>query len=176
MASRAAPAETDERCELTESQVPASQMFAAVASRTAVDRPGVRTMSTRDHGEIRRWAAAHQAEPATGEATASGPATTAVNDGGAGVRFNFPGVAAFRPISWDEWLTHFDAHQLVFVYEEQDVNQVAARANELFRTRGAKDGFDRDDWFQAERELQALSGGASPSLGYRIVKERSRAR
>ena len=72
---------------------------------------------TRDHDVIRRWAAQRQAEPATGEATSSGPATSKVNDGGAGIRFNFPGVGLFRPISWDEWLTNFDVHQCAFVYE-----------------------------------------------------------
>jgi hypothetical protein len=80
--------------------------------------PGTRTLATRDHAVIRRWADRRQAEPATGEATESGPATLQVNDGGAGVRFNFPGFARFRPISWDEWLENFDRHALTFVYEE----------------------------------------------------------
>ena len=72
----------------------------------------------RDHELIRRWATVRQAEPATGEATISGPATHHVNDGGAGIRFNFPGVGLFRPISWEEWLTNFDVHQWAFVYED----------------------------------------------------------
>jgi hypothetical protein len=74
-------------------------------------------VSTRDHVIIRRWAAARQAEPATGEATKSGPATVNVNDGGAGIRFNFPGTGSFRPIEWDEWLENFDRHQCAFVFE-----------------------------------------------------------
>jgi hypothetical protein len=73
---------------------------------------------TRDHEVIKQWAAARRAEPATGEATSSGPASAAtLRDGGAGVRFNFPGVSPFRPISWDEWLENFDHHQCAFVYE-----------------------------------------------------------
>ena len=82
---------------------------------------------TRDHELIQRWAAQRQAEPATGEATNSGPATSKVNDGGAGIRFNFPGAGMFRPISWDEWLTNFDVHQCAFVYENDDSRRLSNR-------------------------------------------------
>jgi hypothetical protein len=75
-------------------------------------------VATSDHELIRRWAGRRHAEPATGEATESGPATAAsVNDDGTGVRFNFPGVSRFRPIEWDEWFRNFDAYSLAFVYE-----------------------------------------------------------
>jgi hypothetical protein len=74
-------------------------------------------VATRDHELIRRWAERRHAEPATGEATESGPATLSVNDDGAGVRFNFPGAGRFRPIEWGEWFRNFDANALVFVYE-----------------------------------------------------------
>jgi hypothetical protein len=76
------------------------------------------TVVTRDHSVIQRWAEIRHAEPATGEATSSGPATINVSDGGSGIRFNFPGAAAFRPISWDEWFKNFDDHEQVFVYQE----------------------------------------------------------
>ena len=76
-------------------------------------------MFTRDHDNIRRWAEQRRAEPATGEATVSGPATHNIKDGGAGIRFNFPGVSLFRPITWGEWLTNFDVHQCAFVYEDE---------------------------------------------------------
>ena len=85
------------------------------------DEPEVlesRTHVTRNHDVIRRWATRRQAGPATGEATASGPSTVDVQDGGAGIRFNFPGVARFRAIDWAEWFANFDANDLVFVYEE----------------------------------------------------------
>ena len=78
-----------------------------------------RTLVTTDHELIRRWAARRQAEPATGEETPSGPATAvSVNDGGAGIRFNFPGAAPFRSISWEEWFDHLERNDLVFAYED----------------------------------------------------------
>lgn len=73
--------------------------------------------ATDDPELIREWASRHSAEPATGEATQSGPATVNVQDGDAGIRFNFPAAARFRPITWDEWFQNFTQHGLVFVYE-----------------------------------------------------------
>lgn len=96
---------------------------ADVASVTRDNSAGraASALATRDHTVIREWAATRQAQPATGEATASGPSSElSVADGGAGLRFNFPGVAIFRPIDWDEWLTHFDRHGLLFVFENED--------------------------------------------------------
>lgn len=72
---------------------------------------------TDDPELIRAWAERHGAEPATGEATPSGPATVDVHDGGVGIRFNFPGAAPFRPISWEEWMQKFTRDALMFVYE-----------------------------------------------------------
>ena len=125
----------------------------------------VRAFATRDHDEIRHWAERHSAEPATGETTASGPATVSVNDGGAGIRFNFPGVAKFRPISWDEWFENFERHVLTFVYEED----TSHRAYELWEARRREHGHDRDDWFEAERQLGAPA--ATPSARYRFLRE-----
>ena len=145
--------------------------FATITKQIAPERPGVRTQTTNDHEAIRRWAAEHRAEPATGEASASGPATIDVNDGGVGIRFNFPGFARFRPISWDEWFDHFDRHRLLFAFEEQDRQQVAARAHELSRSHDGESGRDREDWFRAERHLQQQAGGASPSVRYHFMKD-----
>ena len=91
----------------------------SISEVRAAGEPGMpeHVVSTRDHEVIRRWAQARQAEPATGEETQSGPATVRVNDGGAGIRFNFPGMGPFRPISWEEWLQNFDKHLCAFVYE-----------------------------------------------------------
>jgi hypothetical protein len=89
-----------------------------VRNDTAVD-PSTAVLSTRDHDVIRQWAEKRQAHPATGEATRSGPATVKVADGGAGVRFNFPGQGLFRPISWDEWFENFDQHGCAFVYDNE---------------------------------------------------------
>lgn len=81
-------------------------------------------VATRDHALIRKWAARYRAEPATGEATPSGQATTLdVHDGGARIRLNFPAAAQFRPISWDEWLSVFDRDRLVFVYEPEGTSE-----------------------------------------------------
>ena len=126
--------------------------------------PSPRIIVTEDHEVIRRWAATHQAEPATGEETASGAATSLkVNDGGAGIRFNFPSAAPFRPISWAEWFEHFDRHRLKFMYREE----LADRAYEVWETRGRGHGHDRADWFEAERELgDSATGGAH----YRFTK------
>lgn len=90
--------------------------------------PGaLRVVFTRDHDVIRRWAADRQAEPATGQATSSGPATSRVNDGGAGIRFNFPGMGAFRPITWDEWLANFDQHGCAFIYDDEAGRPLSGR-------------------------------------------------
>jgi hypothetical protein len=94
--------------------------------RSDGEQPPGAILATDDDVVIRQWAARHDAEPATGEATASGPATVDVHDGDAGIRFNFPGVARFRPISWDEWLGNFRRHALIFVYEQDTPGQPPA--------------------------------------------------
>jgi hypothetical protein len=123
-----------------------------------------RGVTTRDHAVIKQWAERHQAVPATGEATASGPATVNVTDGGTGLRFNFPGIARFRPISWEEWLAHFDAHRLTFMYEEA----VADRAYALFEARGRQHGRDLEDWLEAERQLGKPAVASARS---RVIQE-----
>jgi hypothetical protein len=92
------------------------------ASDAGKQPPG--TVLTTDNRElIREWAAKRAAQPATGEATQSGPATVDVRDGGAGIRFNFPGAAQFRPISWEEWFDNFTRYDLMFVYENDVLGQ-----------------------------------------------------
>ena len=98
-------------------------------------RPSTQVVFTRDHEVIKRWAAERRAEPATGEKTSSGPATVDVKDGGAGIRLNFPGVSAFRPISWEEWLANFDFHQCAFVYD----NDTSKPASNRYRIVKAED-------------------------------------
>ena len=101
-----------------------------IQSVESVDSPlrsSAQVVFTRDHALIRRWAEEHQAEPATGEATSSGPATVNVNDGGAGIRFNFPGVGVFRPISWEEWLANFERHECAFVYDNEATKPLSNR-------------------------------------------------
>jgi hypothetical protein len=96
--------------------LPEQKHIPDVKADTPID-PTVQTLSTRDHELIRRWATKRRAEPATGEATYSGPASVSVKDGGAGIRFNFPGSGSFRPIAWSEWFENFDRHQLAFVFD-----------------------------------------------------------
>ena len=124
---------------------------------TNVDAARGRSIATRDPAIIQGWAARHSAEPATGESSASGPATIAVNDGSVGIRFNFPASGRFRPISWDEWLAHLEEHRLVFVYEEE----TADRAHALWLERGGADGSASHDWREAERQLRQTAKEAS---------------
>jgi hypothetical protein len=102
---------------MTGSLLPDDKHVREVTGATGETRDEV--LATRDHEVIRRWAAERGAEPATGQPTRSGPGVVSVNDGGAGIRFNFPGAGRFRPIDWNEWLEHFDQHHLMFVYETQ---------------------------------------------------------
>ena len=138
--------------------------YSTVASDRETSTSAIRAIATQDHDMIRQWAARHQAEPATGEATVSGPATLHVEDSGTVVRFNFPAAARFRPITWEEWFEHFDRHRLVFVYEEE----VADRAYELSQARGGEHGHDLDDWVEAERQLEPAG---SPSARYRFTTQ-----
>jgi DUF2934 family protein len=143
---------------------PRSRAFSTAAADRLRPPSDTRALITTDHELIRRWAARHSAEPATGEATVSGPGTVAVNDGGAGVRFNFPGAGRFRPITWDEWFEHFERHHLAFAFDEE----VQDRAYEIWQARGAGHGHDRDDWFEAEHQLGKVAEG--PSARYRLIK------
>jgi hypothetical protein len=112
--------------------LPEQKHIPDVKADTPVDAT-VQVVSTRDHEVIRRWAVKRQAEPATGEATKSGPATVDVKDGGAGIRFNFPGRSLFRPISWDEWFENFDDHELAFVYDNDPPEAVPSARYRLVK-------------------------------------------
>ena len=107
------------------SLMPSQVHIERVTADTPPSHHGV--FATQDRGTIRQWAQSRQAEPATGEATASGPATVDVNDGGAGARFNFPGASRFRPISWQEWFDNFERHGLMFVFEEVEGSPLSNR-------------------------------------------------
>ena len=76
------------------------------------ERPGM-THRTTDHDEIRRWAEARGATPATVPGTE--------HEGHLGVlRFDFPGYGGeqLQEVSWDEWFDAFDARELAFIYQE----------------------------------------------------------
>jgi len=99
------------------SLLPEDEPVRRVEPHTAAEQPPGKVLVTDDHELIREWAIKHNAEPATGEATPSGPATVDVRDEGVGIRFNFPAAARFRPITWDEWFENFTRYDLMFVYE-----------------------------------------------------------
>ncbi|ROT31932.1 hypothetical protein [Micromonospora sp. HM5-17] len=90
------------------------------------ERPG-RSLVTRDHDVIRRWAEARNAQPATIEGTE--------REGRLGVlTFDFPGWregGGLRPVSWDEWFETFDLRRLNFIYQEQLSD---GRQSNFFRT------------------------------------------
>jgi hypothetical protein len=111
----------------TEGQLLPEQGHIPAVRRDMPFAPSSQVVFTRDHEVIREWAQRRQAEPATGEATASGPATVDVKDGGAGVRFNFPGTGTFRPIEWVEWFENFDRHQCAFVYDNDATAGLSSR-------------------------------------------------
>lgn len=104
-------------------------------TRETAPAPGATVLSTRDHEIIRAWANGVGAEPATGEATSSGPACTmSVADGGTGLRFNFPGVSPFRAIAWTEWFDHFNSHDLTFVYDNRQPGRPPSARYRIVRT------------------------------------------
>jgi hypothetical protein len=99
------------------SLLPEEEPARRVDAHSAAEQPPGAVLATDDRELIREWAAHHGAEPATGQATPSGPATADVRDEGTGLRFNFPAAARFRPITWDEWFQNFKDCELMFVYE-----------------------------------------------------------
>lgn len=113
---------------------------------------GGRSLATRDREVIRQWAQRHSAEPALEDAA-----------GDAEIRFNFPALNRHRSVTWQEWFEVFEQRRLVFIYEED----VADRAHELWRNRGAEHGHDDADWLEAEQELQRE--GVRPSGAYRFL-------
>ena len=107
----------DEGNMTSRSLLPEEEPVRRVDAHGVAEQPPGAVLATDDHELIREWAARHGAEPATGEATPSGPATIDVRDEGVGLRFNFPAAAHFRPITWDEWFQNFTRYDLMFVYE-----------------------------------------------------------
>ena len=107
--------------------IPETSSIARVDIATVKEHQPGEVVATEDQALIRQWAARHEAEPATGEASASGPATVSITDGDAGIRFNFPAAGRFRPISWEEWFRNFHEYDLLFVYEADAPASSSAR-------------------------------------------------
>jgi hypothetical protein len=108
------------------SLLPEEEPVRRVDAHSAAEQPPGAVLATDDRELIRDWAARHSAEPATGEATPSGPATVDVRDEGTGLRFNFPAAARFRPITWDEWFQDFTHYELMFVYQSDVPGQTSS--------------------------------------------------
>lgn len=106
-----------------DSLLPEDEPVRQVDASDAGNQPPGAVLATDNRELIREWAGKRDAQPATGEATPSGPATVDVRDGDAGIRFNFPAAALFRPISWEEWFENFTRHDLMFVYERDAPGQ-----------------------------------------------------
>ncbi|MCZ7427059.1 hypothetical protein O7607_15085 [Micromonospora sp. WMMA1949] len=101
-----------------------SQLITSLADRP--ERPG-RSLVTRNHEVIQRWARARGAKPATIAGTE--------REGRAGVlTFNIPGYresSRIREITWDDWFRTFDLRRLNLIYQEQMRD---GRQSNFFRT------------------------------------------
>jgi hypothetical protein len=72
-----------------------------------------RSLATRNHEVIKRWAEERGATPATIPGTE--------HEGRPGVlRFDFPGYSGqeLKKVSWEEWFAVFDERKLNFIYQE----------------------------------------------------------
>jgi hypothetical protein len=52
---------------------------------------------------------------------------------------------------------HNAQNQPGFSESRPEADRIAQRAYERYEARGREDGYDQDDWFEAERELQGVS-------------------
>jgi len=95
-------------------------------------RPG-RSLVTRDHDVIRRWAEERGAVPATVEGTEHGDHLGVLT-------FDFGGDdnERLRHVSWDEWFKTFDERGLNFIYQE---HRSDGRKSNFFRLENP----DRED-------------------------------
>ena len=125
------------------SLLPDIKLIREVDRHSEPGTPAGSVVVTDDPEVIRKWARERSAEPATGEATGSGPATSVhVKDGDAGIRFNYPGVGSFRPISWDEWFDNFRRFDLMFLYEMATPGAVASSRYRLVPRATMRDRVD----------------------------------
>ena len=135
---------------------------------------GPRAMVTKDHDLIRRWAERRGAVPATGEATASGPATMKVNDGGAGIRFNFPGLHPSGPFRGMNGSRISMYHDLEFVYEEEVADRPASSGKRGAASLGgiAKIGSRRKGSYEGPRAPHSGDTGSSSASRRYLLKAR----
>lgn len=126
--------------------------------------------TTRDHGQIRRWAEDRGATPSHVIDTGS------PNDIGV-LRLEFEGYSGtdrLEPISWEQFFEKFDERSLVLVYQELTAEGQKSNFNKLISAETAD---------QAERKSSRSGGGKSrksvsraPSRGSGTRKSASAAR
>ncbi|MFI2710129.1 hypothetical protein ACH495_08365 [Micromonospora sp. NPDC018662] len=126
-ARRAAPARAQAaptRGPASSRSIGSSQLVTSLADRP--ERPG-RSLVTRNHDVIQRWARARGAKPATIAGTERG-------DRPGVLTFNLPGYresSRIREITWDDWFRTFDSRRLNLIYQEQMRD---GRQSNFFRT------------------------------------------
>ncbi|MEV0430006.1 hypothetical protein [Micromonospora sp. NPDC050495] len=122
--ARAAPSGGTTTGRASSRSVGSSQLIMSLEDRP--ERPG-RSLVTRNHEVIQRWARARNAKPATIAGTERG------NRPGV-LTFNIPGYresSRIQEISWDDWFRTFDLRQLNLIYQEQLRD---GRQSNFFRT------------------------------------------
>ncbi len=85
------------------------------------------TLLSRSRAVISRWAQARGAQPATGVGKVD------IQDGGATIRFDFPGLGRLKPMSWADWFRVFEQENLVFVFEDQTQEGLPSHTYRLVR-------------------------------------------
>ncbi|WP_414685556.1 hypothetical protein [Micromonospora robiginosa] len=118
--AKAAPA----RGKASSRSIGSSQLITSLADRP--ERPG-RSLVTRNHEVIQRWARARGAKPATIAGTERG-------DRPGVLTFNMPGYresSRIREVTWDDWFRTFDSRRLNLIYQEQLRD---GRQSNFFRT------------------------------------------
>ncbi|GAB2661144.1 hypothetical protein ACWDYH_07515 [Nocardia goodfellowii] len=85
-----------------------------------------RTLVTRNHEVIRRWAEQRGARPAT---TPFSEYNGRLNN----LRFDFPGYggAILQPVEWEKWFDTFDARHFRFLYQEKRPDGSPSNFNRL---------------------------------------------
>ncbi|KKJ99767.1 hypothetical protein LQ51_22370 [Micromonospora sp. HK10] len=122
--ARAAPSGGTTKGRASSRSVGSSQLITSLQDRP--ERPG-RSLVTRNHEVIQRWARARNAKPATIAGTERGHRPGVLT-------FNIPGYresSRIQEISWDDWFRTFDLRQLNLIYQEQLRD---GRQSNFFRT------------------------------------------
>jgi hypothetical protein len=85
---------------------------------------------TTEHSEIKRWAEARGAKPASVKGTGGKEAGV--------LRLMFPGYSvdrsqSLREITWEEFFTKFEENKLAFIYQNETVGGVKSNFNKFIK-------------------------------------------